>query len=125
MKTLGLRLTACAALITAVTAAPLQAAGMSEDQVAVKLAEAMEKFYGKNVSEAGSYLKKEYGVSKPMKKDGSQVTYIVPVSDPLCGSVALDTDGKKVVGLQTMAWDRKGDDVYGQACDQAFKHASK
>ncbi len=120
-----LRSAACAMLVAAFVTSPVQSAGMTEDQVAVKLAEAMEKFYGKSVSDVGKYLKKEYGVSKPMKKDGSQVTYIVPVSDPLCGTVALDTDGKKVVGLQTMAWDRKGDDVYGEACDQAFKHARK
>ncbi len=115
-------LIACSTLITTLSSAPLLSAGMSEDQVAIKMAESMEKFYGKNISDVSNYLKREYGVSKPMREDASQVTYMVPVSDPLCGSVALDTDGKKVVGLQTMAWDRKGDDAYGEACDKAFKH---
>ena len=119
MKKLGLA--ACAVAVAAFISSPAQSAGMTEDQVAVKLAESMEKFYGKSVSEVGAYLKKEYGVKKAMKEADSQVTYMVPMSDPLCGSVALDTDGKKVVGLQTMAWDRKGDNVFGEACDKAFK----
>jgi hypothetical protein len=118
MKTF--RLVTCTIAVTMLASAPLQSAGMTEDQVAIKMAESMEKFYGKNISEVSSYLKREYGVSKPMKQAETQVTYMVPVSDPLCGSVALDTDGKTVVGLQTMAWDRKNDDYYGKACDKAF-----
>ncbi len=114
-------LAACAVAVVAFLSTPAQSAGMTEDQVAVKLAEAMEKFYGKPISEVGAWLKKEYGVKKPMKQEGSQVTYMVPVSDPLCGSAIIDTDDDKVVGLQTMAWDRKGDNVFGEACDKAFK----
>lgn len=113
---------ACSSLIAVTGSASLLAAGMTEDQVAIKMAETMEKFYGKDINDVSNYLKREYGVTKPMRQDASQITYIVPVSDPLCGSVALDTDGKKVVWLQTMAWNRNGDDAYGEACDTAFKH---
>jgi hypothetical protein len=117
-----LKISTSAILIAVFATAPLQATSQTtEDQVAIKLAEAMEKFYGKNIKDVNKYLQQQYGIKTPMKKEGSTVTYIVPVSDPLCGSINLDTDGKQVVGLQTMTWNRNDENAYGRACELAFK----
>lgn len=95
-------------------------AQMTGDQISVKLAEDMEKFYGKPLNEARQFLRQQYGVSQPMKSTDNHYTFMVPMSDPLCGSVALDTDGNNVAGLQTMSWNRRDDNAYGQACEKAF-----
>lgn len=115
-----LKVTASAILVASFITTPILNASQSEDQIAIKLAEAMEKFYGKNVNDVNQYLRKEYGVKGPMKKEDSKLTYIVPVSDPLCGSINLETEGKQIIGLQTMTWKRGDENVFGRACDVAF-----
>lgn len=81
----------------------------------------MEKFYGKGIGDVNAFLSREYGVKKPLQKDAGSYTYVVPVDDPFCGSVALETDGKQVVSWQTMTWKRSEENLFGSACDQAFK----
>ena len=106
---------------TFVALSPLQAGSSSSDKVAIELSSAMEKFYGKGIGDVNAFLAKEYGVTQPLQKDGGSYTYIVPVEDPFCGSVALETEGKQVLSWQTMAWKRSEENLFGTACDKAFK----
>ncbi len=109
--------------LLALAAVQVQAAIAANDEdVAITLAEKIEPFYGKNIKEVDKFLAENYGVAKPMKKEGSAYTYMVPVSDPICGSVKLDTSNHKITGVQTMSWNRGDDNLYGNACDLAFKH---
>ncbi|HHJ19338.1 MAG TPA: hypothetical protein ENJ84_05875 [Gammaproteobacteria bacterium] len=99
---------------------PLHASQKPGDDIAIKLSTAMEKFYGKPVQEVDQFFTTEYGVKKPLQMDSHQVTYIVPVKDPFCGSVSVDTDKQQVVSWQTMTWKRDEQNIYGTACDRAF-----
>ncbi len=124
MKT-RFRVALAAALLLAGLAGPLLASADTDEGLAIQLARSIEKYYGQNLARVDSFLKQKYGIAGPMKKEGNKYTYMVPMKSPTCGSLLLFTDDNKVVDWHAMTWDRTEDNMYGKACNEAFRHARR
>ncbi len=124
MKTVSHIALGSALLLAALTGAATATADTDEG-LALKLARSIEKYYGQNLAQVDSFLKQEYGIAGPMRKEGNKYTYMVPMKSPTCGSLLLFTDQDKVVDWHAMTWERTEDNMYGKACDEAFKHAKR
>ncbi len=124
MKTVS-RIALCGALLLAGLAGTATATADTDEGLAMKLVRSIEKYYGQNLAQVDSFLKQKYGIAGPMRKEGNKYTYMLPMKSPTCGSLLLFTDQNKVVDWHAMTWERTEDNMYGKACDDAFKHAKR
>ncbi|MGV6858969.1 MAG: hypothetical protein ACWA5X_08345 [bacterium] len=112
-------LATAATIITMATAS--NALANNAEKVAKDLATSMEKFYGKPISSAETFLTKKFGISGPSRKEGARYVYMIPAKSPTCGELTVDTDENNVYSWQTIIWDRTEANDPGRACDKAFK----
>ncbi len=97
------------------------AANTGEDS-SMQLAKSVERFYGKSIEEVDRFLASTYGVKGPTQQKGSNYDYILPLKDPICGGLTVQTDSSRnVTGWETTTWDRNEQHSYGKACAQALK----